>query len=60
MNEIVSEGGNETVVAPIIADINWQTGESEDVSNTRCMREKSVGDCGEIGRLCGLIILNEY
>ena len=36
MNEIVSEGGNETVLPPIVADINWQTGETEDVSNARC------------------------
>ena len=43
MNGLIVEGGNETVVAPIIADINWQTGESEDVSNTRCGRHTEIG-----------------
>ena len=49
---VAAANGNETLVAPIaadiVSDINWQTGETEDTlgGNERC-RMWLVGYCGE-------------
>ena len=54
----ISADGNETLVAPIaadiVSDINWQTGETEDdLGNTRCWRSEVVG--GDFGELAEFV-----